>query len=156
MSAAEQNFTLYNIINAGGGISLGITSDSEDNPLEHAITLWGVEYVDGELTTMWLTDSDDELDRIFSVAVTVDEDDDKIYLRKWAQVNMEVEDENGVITEETKQCYFDDFYGEDVYIGGIYALNAPASANWQLVPEPSTATLSLLALAGLAMRRRRK
>ena len=43
-----------------------------------------------------------------------------------------------------------------MFIASVYALNASASANWQLVPEPATTTLSLLALAGLAARRRRK
>ena len=48
------------------------------------------------------------------------------------------------------------YYGAGTYIDAIFALDASASAGWTLVPEPTTATLSLLALAALAARRRRK
>ena len=73
-----------------------------------------------------------------------------------AHVDKKVEGEDGEMIEVTQDCYYDATMGENAYIGGIYALNASASANWKLVPEPTTATLSLLALAGMAMRRRRK
>ena len=63
-----------------------------------------------------------------------------------------------VVGEGEDAYYFTDAYEDfkDVYIGGIYALDTEAALKWQLVPEPTTATLSLLALASLVTRRRRK
>ena len=46
-------------------------------------------------------------------------------------------------------------YGADVFIVGVYAINSSVAANWQMVPEPAAATLSLLALAAMAALRRR-
>lgn len=112
--------------------------DAED-PLAHALTLWGVEFdEDGNLESIWLTDSDDEEDRLFQMSVVMDEETDKIYLGE----------------KQTDGSYYCG-YGNDVFIIGVYAINSSLSANWQLVPEPATATLSLLALAALAARRRR-
>lgn len=48
------------------------------------------------------------------------------------------------------------YYGDGVYIDSVYAIRSAASASWQLVPEPATAALSLLALAAMAARRRRR
>lgn len=132
-------------------ISLGIISDEilpddgsePEEGLAHAITLWGVEYTDGELSALYLTDSDDyenEGDTLFTLSVKLNEEDNKIYF--------------GTYNEETGQYKSD--YGINVYIGGIYALDTTVTKNWQLVPEPTTATLSLLALAALAARRRRQ
>ncbi|MBR6576554.1 MAG: PEP-CTERM sorting domain-containing protein [Akkermansia sp.] len=49
--------------------------------------------------------------------------------------------------------YFDSV---DVYVGDWTTEGVKGQLKSMLVPEPATATLSLLALAGLAMRRRRK
>ena len=128
-------------------ISLSIFSD--DGKLAHSITLWGVEYDEnGNLTTLWLTDSDDYENQIFSVSATLDEKANKIYLGELVEEEEEGED----------AYYFTKAYEDfkDVYIGGIYALDTEAALKWQLVPEPTTATLSLLALCGLAARRRRR
>ena len=136
--------SIYNIDFAGvlevSAISLAILDD--DDTLGHAITLWGVEYDEaGNLTTLWLTDSDDYLHQLFSVSVTLNEAENKIYL--------------GELKDGKYIC--DAYKGyENVYIGGVYALDTEASDAWQLVPEPTTATLSILALAGLAARRRRR
>ena len=81
----------------------------------------------------------------------MDAKENKIYLGKLAQITQEVE---GV--EETYLAYYDEIYGENVYIANIFAIDTSESAKWQLVPEPTTATLSILALAALAARRRRK
>ena len=133
-------------------ISLSIHSDdpvdAEGNRLAHSITLWGVEYENGVLSKLWLTDSDDYTEQLFSVSVTLDEKENKIYL-------------GALITEkeaetETDSYYYIKEYGKNVFIGVVYALDTSEVVNWQLVPEPATATLSLLALAALAARRRRR
>ena len=124
-------------------ISLAIFSD--EGNLGHAITLWGVEYDEnGNLTTLWLTDSDDYINQIFSAAVTLDEDANKIYIGE-------------LVGEGEDAYYFSEAYDyyKNVYIGEIYALNTEDALKWQLVPEPTTVTLSLLALCGIAARRRR-
>ena len=98
---------------------------------------------DGELTKLWLTDSDDywaTTPYLYSATVATGEDG-KIYITG---------------TEYDKYMMSGSYFGEGTYIDSVHALMAPSSANWQLVPEPTTATLSLLALAGLAARRRRK
>ena len=119
------------------GISLTISAGSEGDL--HVITLWGAEYEDGELVSLWLTDSDD------------------YYLSENPEARLfevEVELTTG---EKGDQILFKNYYaGDGYYIDSVYVMNASASANWRLVPEPTTTTLSLLALAGLAARRRRR
>ena len=125
-------------------IALGLSSD--DGKFAHSITLWGVEFdKNGNLTTLWLTDSDDYINQIFSVSATLDEKANKIYLGE-------------LVGEGEDAYYFTDAYKlyKDVYIGTINALDTKAALKWQPVPEPTTATLSLLALAALATRRRRR
>lgn len=151
-SVADVDFA--ELFDNGACLSLAIVDDADE--LAHAITLWGAEYKDGELTALWLTDSDDFKEEVFSVAVTFDTATQRLYFGKWSEITQEVEGEDGEMIEVTQDCYYDATMGENAYICGIYALNASASANWKLVPEPTTATLSLLALAGMAMRRRRK
>lgn len=130
---AEEEIDFLGMINGGMAITLAIYSDKNTN-FAHAITLWGVEYVNGELTRLWLTDSDDY------------DDDPGLF---WADVTL---------YKDSHIIYFDDddLYFEDTYIAAVYSLDPNESATWQMIPEPGTATLSLLALAGLATRRRRK
>ena len=141
--AESSNLTdniLYALQN-GMALSVGLAADT--NNLAHAITLWGVDYSETEgITRLWLTDSDDaqygynEDDGLFSVGVT--QRDDKLYF---------VEGDND---------WYAKVDAKGVYINHIYALNPAAASDWGLsVPEPATATLSLLALMGLAARRRR-
>lgn len=143
--AESQNLTdniLYAIRN-GMGVAVGLAADTEN--LAHAITLWGVDYSDTEgITRLWLTDSDDaqigvhEESGLFSVAVT--EKDGKLYLDEDGT-------DNWYVNSTTK----------GVYVNHLYALNPAAASDWGLpVPEPATATLSLMALMGLAARRRRR
>ena len=131
--AGSINFV--DMLDEGMAISLAIGSDVNAE-FGHAITLWGAEYDNGELVKLWLTDSDDygvtTEQYLFSAEATLDDDSQKIYF----------DDE--------------DIYGEQVYIAAVYSLDPSVSANWKLVPEPATTTLSLLALCGLAARRRRR
>lgn len=114
--------------------------DAENpEPLAHAITLWGVEYENDKLVRIWLTDSDDGMERLFSMSVIMDEVKNKIYL-------------DDDLTDDSIFCQE---YGYDVFIAEIFSINPSETADWQMVPEPATATLSLLALAALAVRRRR-
>ncbi len=124
-------------------IALAIYSEKPfeemDEPLAHALTLWGVEFdEEGNLLSIWLTDSDDEEEALFNMSVVMDGEADRIYLG-----------------EKLADGSYTSAYGADVFIVGVYAINSSVAANWQLVPEPATATLSLLALAAMATRRRR-
>ena len=120
------------LLEAGAGVSLAILSDY--GSLAHAVTLWGAEYTDeGVLSMIWLTDSDDDEVKLFSVDVAVDEND-KIYL--------DIDDLGYA------DC-------EGVYIDQVYAI-FPSEAKIWAIPEPSYAILPLITLAGLLVRRRRK
>lgn len=132
------------LFESGACLSLAIIFPDAD--LGHAITLWGVEYKNGALTRLWVTDSDDYWSpepTIFGVSVS-EGADGKIHIT------------GTEYDEEATDEYPAWKYYEGAYIDSVYAIMAPASANWKLVPEPSTATLSLLALAALSARRRRK
>lgn len=59
-----------------------------------------------------------------------------------------------VIPEDSKNLLF--FFHGEGYGSTASVSNLSSSANMNLTPEPTTATLSLLALCGLAARRRRK
>ena len=128
------------LLSGGAGVSLWLKSDVGN--LSHAITLWGVDYTaDGKLSKLWITDSDDGNTGILSIDVVTAENG-KIYF-----------DENGDIGDY-------DLYPimgiSGIHVFGVSGIHTEASANWQLVPEPSTATLSILALVALTSRRRRK
>lgn len=123
------------ILNDGGCISLAIGTESlnkegEEEAVGHAITLWGVEYENDELVKIWITDSDD-VEGLVELNVHVDEHDDK-------------------------KIRLDNYVDGSYYIIGVYALHAAASERWVMIPEPTTAALSLLALCGLCSRRRRR
>ena len=90
----------------GCAISLGI-APTENEDAGHAITLWGVEYdEEGKLTTMWITDSDDDDEKLVKVSVTVDEENDKIWL---------------------SEGYNEDFH---YYLMAVYAVNVRESYKW--------------------------
>ena len=139
--------SIISLITDGCGIGLGLSNDS--GTMRHAITLWGLEY-DSEtnsISRMWLTDSDDaqyselydwfEQDGLFSV---------------------EVETKNGklYISSSDNIWYAEE---DNVYISYLFGVNPAVSDAWGIpraVPEPAAAVLSLLALTGFAVRRRRK
>lgn len=101
----------------------------------HAYTLWGAEYeiTDNgyELTTVWLTNSDDinNVPQLFSQDVIC------TYVEK-----------GGV---GTGSIAFDE------NMGATFTAVAGLRAEHRIIPEPTTAILSIAALLGLAARRRR-
>ncbi len=130
---------MLELVGKGCGMGLSIANDA--GSLAHAITLWGIEYDDtsNAISKLWLTDSDDaqySLNQDGLFAVEVNETNGKLYISTT---------DSDWYTKEEK-----------VYVDGIFAIDPSVSADWGLVPEPATATLSLLALAALAARRRRK
>ncbi len=126
------------LLSGGAGVSLLLRSDT--GALAHAITLWGVEYDNGELVKLWITDSDDGSYDLCSIDVLTNENG-KVYF-----------DADGDIGDYDLFQYIGI---TGIHIDGVSAIHPEATASWQLVPEPATATLSLLALTGLVMRRRR-
>ena len=134
------------LLSSGAGVSLSIRSDSGN--LAHAITLWGVEYESGVLSKIWVTDSDDatleaDYKECFSIDVVTNQETGTVYF------DMSLESDVG-------SYEWQKWMGEQIYILGVSAIHPAATAGWQLlIPEPSTATLSLLALVALVSRRRR-
>jgi hypothetical protein len=117
------------IFESGGGVSLSLFSAGK-TALAHSITLWGVTYDDkGQVGGLWITDSDD----------IGKKEEDLFYA--------EVYEDDGRLFFEDETLYGSD----DAFVGAVFVLDS----SWRVVPEPATATLSLLALAGMAARRRR-
>ena len=103
----------------------------------HTITLWGAELEGNRVTHLYITDSDDyhNVTELLTVDIIPGEDN---------SITFTLDNKNYTITT-------------------IYTINPEISDTWGLtrvttpsIPEPATATLSLLALAGLAARRRRR
>lgn len=120
----------------GGPLSLAIVDTN--HILAHAITLWGIEYEGDAVSSIWITDSDD-------------------YQTQLRQVTVNQQTNNGITTLFLKDYSTYAAYG-DIYITEASGVNFNESNTWSLqqIPEPATASLGLLSLAGLAARRRRK
>ncbi len=140
------------LLASGYGIGLGLKYTVEEKTYAHAVTLWGAEYdASGNLLNLWLTDSDDAQsgnwhegnDGLFAASVTMSSDG-VAYLTTTENEQWE----NGGYTY--KGTWYSDEL--DYHIDSVFLLDSTAFS----VPEPATATLGLLALTGLAMRRRRK
>ncbi len=117
-------------------ISLGLKSQT--GGLAHAITLWGIEYEQGEngaplITSLWITDSDDYVTQLRQVETNYKTGSNYIYL----------------------DAYSSNYKG--IYLLGAYGVNIDESDTWALqrIPEPLTTTLGIVALAALCSRRRR-
>lgn len=102
----------------------------------HTITLWGAELEGNRVTHLYITDSDDynNVTELLTVDIIPGEDN---------SITFTLDNKNYTITT-------------------IYTINPEISDTWGLtrinipaIPEPATATLSLLALAALTTRRRR-
>ena len=128
------------LLKGGAGVSLLL--NSETGALAHAITLWGADYAgDGSLEKLWITDSDDDASALVSIDVRIGSNG-KVYF-----------DENGEIGDYEWYQYMGI---TGIHIYGVSAIHPEASASWRLVPEPATTTLSLLTLAAMTLRRRRR
>lgn len=132
---------------------IGINVGSSQTASLHGVTMWGAEFNETlELVALWLTDSDDNiLNKAGSDSPAVDLGLFKVQVKKTA---------NGY--------YMEDYWYKDArYIESITVLDAARiDEDWGAtmeriyltspIPEPTTATLSLLALSAMAARRRRK
>lgn len=143
---------LVEAIDGGCGVTLGLQGQTYFGG--HAITLWGVNVNEktGYIDRMWVTDSDD--------FVSCKEGDLGLFELECTVVDKEKETANGLKTYqvyEIRDLVGDQggvwYHGQDEYIDSFATLKM---IPYQGVPEPTTGTLSLLALAGLCARRRRK
>lgn len=130
--------SIVEALESGYALSISVS----DSAL-HAFTLWGVEYIETDkgivLTRAWITDSDDASRTsnqpfLISADIAFKADEDVAENNSIALINLP-----GL----TDQSY---------RIDTLAGMRTDPAA----VPEPATATLGLVALAGLAMRRRRK
>ncbi len=151
-SFSEAATTMINAMEAGKGIGLRLKGSSG----AHAVTLWGIETnvqfdgVSSVVHKLWLTDSDDSKKKfggftdpcLFYVFVTEN-----------AQGEMEILNHGDSDTALVSDHGLDKFI-----VTGITTIDPSVSDKWfeSALPEPTTATLSLMALAALAARRRRK
>lgn len=146
---------LKNAIISGMGIGLKLN-------IGHEITLWGIKTSNsGDVVGMWLTDSDDTKEEYGGVTGP-----SLFYVEveSFTYTNQNTKQENVTLKIKDSDLPNSDPKADDrglqgVYINGIYLLDPSISDEWGLVrsvPEPTTATLSLMALAALAARRRRK
>ena len=144
-------------------ISLGVSSEYGD---KHATTLWGIKTDDaGYLTKMWITDSDDALNGYGTGLIELDctQIVNQLMLGQIHAGDMLAYGitstgkvyQDGEFEEKEGRLWYDCKEPRNDYFYDFTAIKMPLVAN-QGVPEPATGTLSLLALAGLAARRRRK
>ena len=138
MDQYSRNLTevdLVELLQGGSAVSLAIVrNDGEDG---HALTLWGVEYdKNGKLTSIWITDSDDDIDDSDDIDDINDSD--------------EIDDESRglcklpVTVDDGKIWLRDEIYGTaGYYIGGIYAVNARESFKWSALSAEAYVSLKI-------------
>lgn len=119
-------------MSSGKAITLATSS-----PTTHTVTLWGIEYSNGVISKFWVTDSDD-------------------YTMKPELIEAIAGGKDGAYTLRLDE--------KDYTISTAFTIDPSVSEKWGMekksfdgtVPEPTTATLSLLALAALCTRRCRQ
>lgn len=115
----------------GYALSLSVADSAR-----HAYTLWGAMYEETEegllMKEAYLTDSDDGTDQLITAQI----DHSKLHNNELIFVNL------------TK-------YGTTEKVYENYSFTVSRADGLRSIPEPTTATLSLCALVGLSMRRRR-
>lgn len=126
----------------GYSVGLGVYGS-----ISHAVTLWGIDYNEETqmIEKMYLTDSDDR---------GLTGDVAELFEAECRKLKVELTKKGGgtVILEELGISSKRDgttWYDETVYLGAVSILKTVR------VPEPSTSTLGLVALAALCARRRR-
>lgn len=154
------------LIDQGYIISLGI---GDENGTKHAVTLWGLATDDdGYLSKMWITDSDDWLNEygpqaapgeaLIELTCTKAHEEVMMGVIKTGELDFYTIDspkttyQGDVVEKAGRQWYSSD---RTSYFYDFAAFKFSTVA-YQGVPEPATGTLSVLALAGLYARRRRK
>ncbi|MBQ8516695.1 MAG: PEP-CTERM sorting domain-containing protein [Akkermansia sp.] len=143
-----KNYTLEGTLpTVGENLVLDIT-----NPVSGGVANWGYYLKEG--ATAWYNGEDVEIDYI---VFNIDNADFEEWYSDYpititGKFAGGVEATGYIVTNSCDQT------DPDTANGGIVFFNARVASAVQaaLVPEPTTATLSLLALAGLAARRRRK
>ncbi len=159
--------TIKNLLESGCVVGLGLsmlTMSDEGLVIQegtgHAITLWGIEYDEAKdsITKMWVSDSDDTQN------VWRDYEKD---LFEITCSEIEVKDSSGA-TATTATFSSEEILPSWYTPRSFYSINDAAITSLTYlssnvghftipeVPEPTTGTLFLMAIVGLAARRRRK
>ena len=130
----------------GFSLGLGIIGDT----MQHAVTLWGIDFNEETqmIEKMYLTDSDDifltngDVPTLFEASCRAVQKE-----LETTEGGKEMLEVLGIASTRNGVTWYDD----SVYLMGL----TPIATIPNMVPEPGTATLGLLALAALCGRRRR-